>query len=188
MTQKREGGGRLSYKNDRPLWLQNQSSVFRQNYNFCYYFEIVSILEDSLSSKICQIALKFYWDLGRRFVFYNNWWNKGLSVVSFRFGLKGHARKNACASISSRKMSPQFPIGVVLSSPPSLNFCRSVFDLEEEEEKVLLGIFLRHLLVSSWWLFLTWGSNKGWKIYRLTSLKEEKSPEFSWKLLDLIQM
>jgi hypothetical protein len=45
-------------------------------------------------------------------------------------------------------MSPQFPIGVVLSSPPSLNFCRSVFDLEEEEEKVLLGIFLRHLLVS----------------------------------------
>jgi len=47
-------------------------------------------------------------------------------------------------------MSPQFPIGVVLSSPPSLNFCRrSVFDLEEEEEeKFLLGIFLRHLLVS----------------------------------------
>ena len=147
---KKGRGGRLSYKNDRPLWLQNQSSVFCQNYNFCYYFEIVSILEDSLSSKICQIALKFYWDLGRRFVFYNNWWNKGLSVVSFRFGLKGHARKNACASISSRKMSPQFPIGVVLSSPPSLNFCRrSVFDLEEEEEEnFLLGIFLRHLLVS----------------------------------------
>jgi hypothetical protein len=46
-------------------------------------------------------------------------------------------------------MSPQFPIGVVLSSPPSLNFCRSVFDLEEEEEEnFLLGIFLRHLLVS----------------------------------------
>jgi len=144
---KKGRGGRLSYKNDRPLWLQNQSSVFLQNYNFCFYFEIVSILEDSLSSKICQIALKFYWDLGRRFVFYNNWWNKGLSVISFRFGLKGHARKNACASISSRKMSPQFPIGVVLSSPP--NFCRrSVFDLEEEEENFLLGIFLRQLLVS----------------------------------------
>ena len=48
-------------------------------------------------------------------------------------------------------MSPQFPIGVVLSSPPSLNFGRRsvVFDLEEEEEeKFLLGIFLRHLLVS----------------------------------------
>jgi hypothetical protein len=46
-------------------------------------------------------------------------------------------------------MSPQFPIGVVLSSPPSLNLCRSVFDLEEEEEKVLLGVFfLRQLLVS----------------------------------------
>ena len=151
MTQKREGGGGYRIKMTGPSGCRISRQFFVKTTTSATtlrYF--VSILEDSLSSKICQIVLKFYWDLGRRFVFYNNWWNKGLSVVSFRFGLKGHARKNACASISSRKMSPQFPIGVVLSSPPSLNFCRrSVFDLEEEEEEnFLLGIFLRHLLVS----------------------------------------
>ncbi len=45
-------------------------------------------------------------------------------------------------------MSPQFPIGIVLSSLPPLNpTCCCSVDLEEEE-KVLLGVFFWHLLVS----------------------------------------
>jgi hypothetical protein len=175
----KKGGGGYSIKMTGPsgrrisrqFFVKTTTSVTTLRY-------FVSILEDSLSSKICRLFWNFIEILEGGLYFTTIGEIKVWALLRFDLGSR---------VMRGKMLVPLFHQGKCLHNFQSASCCRHgrlwIFvDLSStwKKKKKKLGIFLRHLLVSHGGHFWHEVQQRLIKIYRLTSLKEEKSPEFSW--------